>query len=355
MQPKLSICIPTYNRASYLKILLNSIRIQIKDCKDSIELIVSDNASSDETHEVVNKFIEDGAPIKYIKNHINLGAESNITNCFVRANGEYVWIVGDDDIIADGAIGFILKILNAKKYGLIYVKSIGYEQMLPSLEFKSQVNSCIECDRYQLTQLVGVMLTFISGNIINKKLYLQNRDYKDIEPFYGTNLAYLSWTYFLLSYSNQFLYINNNVIISKINNTGGYKLFETFSKNQSMIAQIELKKYPKLIKIIEQDTMLRFFPHFIQKAYDEKLNSFVMEKEVVNIIKPIYKRYFSFWIFIYPLNFFHSKWYFYFIKVFGRIWLYLTLKPYKLRYYILTLLKLAQTKLRINAVSRSIL
>ena len=54
----LSICIPTYNRASFLKEALSRVLSQLSQIKDNnkIELLVSDNCSTDNTAEVVSEF-----------------------------------------------------------------------------------------------------------------------------------------------------------------------------------------------------------------------------------------------------------------------------------------------------------
>lgn len=61
----LSIVVPTYNRAQLLKGLLNSIVQDIKQWPSDFELIVSDNASTDDTAIVVRELTQQGFPIKY--------------------------------------------------------------------------------------------------------------------------------------------------------------------------------------------------------------------------------------------------------------------------------------------------
>ena len=52
MNKLLSICIPTYNRAQFLPALLESIITQINGHEDKVEIIVSDNASTDNTKQI---------------------------------------------------------------------------------------------------------------------------------------------------------------------------------------------------------------------------------------------------------------------------------------------------------------
>ena len=57
MNYELSICIPTYNRAEYLKEALDSIIKQINDTnRDKVEICISDNASEDNTKELIENY-----------------------------------------------------------------------------------------------------------------------------------------------------------------------------------------------------------------------------------------------------------------------------------------------------------
>jgi glycosyltransferase involved in cell wall biosynthesis len=95
---KISICIPTYNRAKHLANCLNSIRVAINNTSGDFEVCVSDNCSTDNTSEVVHH-AQLSMPIKYCKNQENLGIPRNFINVVRMADGEFAWLVGDDDIL----------------------------------------------------------------------------------------------------------------------------------------------------------------------------------------------------------------------------------------------------------------
>jgi len=107
----LSICIPTYNRASFLKEALESVFSQIEEInQDEIEIVISDNASHDDTFEIVKSFQKVArAPIIYHRNEENLGFDRNILKVVEKASGRYGWLLGDDDRLAPGAIKTVLK------------------------------------------------------------------------------------------------------------------------------------------------------------------------------------------------------------------------------------------------------
>jgi glycosyltransferase involved in cell wall biosynthesis len=107
---RLSICIPTYNRASHLVNCLNSIIICDKNLDLKFQVCISDNHSTDNTEEVVRSaqpFID----VKYHKNDSNLGIPRNFLNVVSMADGDFVWLIGDDDLIMPQAIEVL--------YGLI--------------------------------------------------------------------------------------------------------------------------------------------------------------------------------------------------------------------------------------------
>jgi cellulose synthase/poly-beta-1,6-N-acetylglucosamine synthase-like glycosyltransferase len=96
MKPKLSICIPTYNRAAFLKECLDSVLPQVKT-KDEVEVIVIDNASTDDTQAVVKKFIALCDCLKYYRNENNLGYAGNQVKCIEYTTGDYMAFLCDDD------------------------------------------------------------------------------------------------------------------------------------------------------------------------------------------------------------------------------------------------------------------
>ena len=77
---KLSIAIPTYNRCNYLMELVPNLLEQCYEADKNyteIEVIISDNASTDTTSEYILKNYSDNKRIKYYRNTENIGAEAN--------------------------------------------------------------------------------------------------------------------------------------------------------------------------------------------------------------------------------------------------------------------------------------
>ena len=124
---KLSVCIPTYNRSS----ILNTTLLNLLDQDlTGVEIVISDNNSTDNTSSVVSGL--NSKKIKYFKNSLNLGATINMLTAMTKSKGEYVVILSDED---DLNIRNIIKTITScekldNKIGLILgavKKTAGYK------------------------------------------------------------------------------------------------------------------------------------------------------------------------------------------------------------------------------------
>ena len=95
----LSICIPTYNRINQLDNCLNSILISKKNVDNfNFEICISDNGSEEDTESIIKKYNKE-LTIKYNRNEKNFGFAINGIKTISMAEGEFSWMIGDDDLI----------------------------------------------------------------------------------------------------------------------------------------------------------------------------------------------------------------------------------------------------------------
>lgn len=106
--PFLTIAIPTYNRAAALETTLSIIVPQLDS--DS-RLVVIDNASTDSTATVCDRYLRTKAPIEIIRNRVNIGADGNIMRCCEQAGDGHLWILPDDDRPHDDAVRTIREVI----------------------------------------------------------------------------------------------------------------------------------------------------------------------------------------------------------------------------------------------------
>jgi glycosyltransferase involved in cell wall biosynthesis len=113
-EPIITICIPTYNRATSLENCLNSITIASKDHLERFEVCVSDNGSTDNTNVVVQN-AKKRFNINYHKNETNLGIPRNFLKVVSMAKAEFIWLIGDDDLLLPDTFDRLLPLLDENK------------------------------------------------------------------------------------------------------------------------------------------------------------------------------------------------------------------------------------------------
>ena len=113
-RPRLSLCIPTYNRADFCRGALESgLREVATQPPGTVEFLVCDNASTDQTWAMITALQAEHPELRALRNSENLGFDLNYFRCVEEARGEFVWILGDDDVWLPGSITQVLGELDA--------------------------------------------------------------------------------------------------------------------------------------------------------------------------------------------------------------------------------------------------
>jgi abequosyltransferase len=176
MTIKLSICIPTYNRSGYLSQTIESI---VSQSNNQIEIVISDNASTDNTSELVNTYIEKHENIIYYKSETNQGADINFLRAVELARGKYCWLLGSDDVIVPNVLSEIIQKISSGN-DIYLFNRYECDRNLQVMGGKSWINSSDKAYEFssQNNQLItfidefmpdGIPLGFMSTNIINKE------------------------------------------------------------------------------------------------------------------------------------------------------------------------------------------
>ena len=120
--PFISICLPTYNRAFFLKESIKSVLEQKYSCS---ELIIINDGSSDNTEEVIKSF--KGKRIRYLKNEKNLGYISSINKATAQVKGDWIMHLSDDDLLLPDALKLLAKAISEnqnKQIGFVVPQTI---------------------------------------------------------------------------------------------------------------------------------------------------------------------------------------------------------------------------------------
>jgi abequosyltransferase len=306
-KPILTIAIPTYNRATYLVETLKQLQLELSACQDfNVEILISDNASEDNTKEIVNQYIKI-LDIRYIINRKNIGSDKNFAQCFNEAKGHYVLLLGDDDILFDGALLKLLKILKSKKNGVVCMRPYGFDQDFRS-EFPGHIGkNLIFTELNSFLIKINALMTLISACLINKHLI----SHIDANDYCGSNLIQVNLLIEAAKKAKQNMYISTYMIACKRNNSGGFNS-RIFVKNLGDILDGFKSRglSDRDIKKINFRLMLSYYPQYLLKfVFYHQKNSKKMPSSHANGFSSdidyddFYKRYrsqTSFYIFIYP-------------------------------------------------------
>jgi glycosyltransferase involved in cell wall biosynthesis len=106
--PPVSIGLPVYNGERYLADALDSI---VTQTFGDFELIISDNASTDQTEDICRDYATRDSRIRYVRNPINLGASLNYKQVFDLSSGRYFRWTNHDDILAPNLLARCFEVI----------------------------------------------------------------------------------------------------------------------------------------------------------------------------------------------------------------------------------------------------
>jgi len=263
-QPLLTIAIPTFNRAKYLDLCLKRIGEEIaglsEDRQCMVKIYISDNASQDDTSEVIARYqVRHHGAFEAVRNDMNFGPDFNISQCYESATTPYVWIIGDDDVLLPSGLGTVLEALVGEDIDILYVNNYWFKESYMEKPIRQGKHGTLAfSDPLKFTRRTNVMLTFISGLIVRSGVGSKYRS-----ELMASNLVQLSWVLPLLREGKCFAIIKDWVVAAKGANSGGYSLAKVFGGNLIKSTETILKDRPELARVIQNGTIVNFFPGFI--------------------------------------------------------------------------------------------
>lgn len=123
ISPKVSIGLPVYNGERHLREMLESLLAQTFT---DFEIVISDNASTDNTPAICAEFLTRDKRIKYHRQASNRGVFANTEFVMTHATGQYFMLAGDDDVYDRSYISTLLPILEKDVYIGLAFSDFGY-------------------------------------------------------------------------------------------------------------------------------------------------------------------------------------------------------------------------------------
>ena len=183
--PLLSFCIPTRNRAKYLREMLESVAAQITS---DVEVVISDDGSTDETQEIIESFRACIPCLVAQRVDPPLRYDRNLLHVVSLARGNYCWLFGDDDRLEPGGLAAVLEALKTEpELTGLTTDRISYdsalEKKIPVRALKQQQSALFQNANEAFVLLLD-RLGFLSCQIVNRTLWNEVVRQENLERYF---------------------------------------------------------------------------------------------------------------------------------------------------------------------------
>ncbi len=298
-EPFLSVCIPTYNRASYLDEAIESVVTQITDdMKGKVELCISDNASTDNTEEIVEKWKKQSSiSIIYHKNKVNLGADRNYLKVVEISKGNYCWFLGSDDKIVEDAISIVSRYLTSNDISILigcrYTSDINMN-ILEKNYCPSKTGNMLYHNYYDALLETFNYFGYLSVLIFKRKLWNKIKDY---DHFIGSQFVHVFILYEIIKYYPQLLHINHPIVYYRKDNDSF--LVELGEYNRAKINIYDYTKIVEYVFVEDKKTTSMIINKAIPLAtnvFKYKQNGMLFYFKILPLATKTYYKYKNFWL-----------------------------------------------------------
>jgi glycosyltransferase involved in cell wall biosynthesis len=178
----LSIAIPTYNRAIVLKKQLIDLIEKVRP--HNVAIYISDNASPDNTQEVIAEMRKKYQFLYSSRNEKNIGGDRNFEKVLKMSSSQYTWLLGDDDTIRNGGIEKVLEIINKNIfYDLIIINGLIHNK---TTLLKPYLKTKIYTDHNELLEDLWPITTWMSTLVLSSDMIRKANFCK----YYDTNFVH---------------------------------------------------------------------------------------------------------------------------------------------------------------------
>lgn len=215
-EPLLTIAIPTYNRAEILGRTLDALFTNPDFDADKIEVMISDNASTDNTAEVMSRYPQ----VRYFRNEVNIGPNSNFTILLEHGRGKYLRLMNDTVRFNDGMLGKMLDRIEAT------------DSTKENLYFANAVKPITKSDKDVVTGkdgFLGAISFFVTwiGNFGMWRVDFEKID--DKNRFVETLLHQVDWTLCMAGNGKKNRMVFDHFMhVEDVINKGSYDVFDVF-------------------------------------------------------------------------------------------------------------------------------
>ena len=245
-RPILTYGIITYNRSKYLRKSLKSVLDQVGN-DELVEVLVSDNCSTDDTKEVVQEFQKKYKNLRYHCNETNVGGDANIHVALREGRGEYVIAAGDDDYLTDGMLYLVINyIYRHRDHAIIFMSN-----RVDGVEFTPYDGTGYLDYILQL----GCFMTWITCIMIKKDIYMA---IPDPEKYTDTHLSQVYVQLEILKRNPRYSILMGTFLARGGGDhpASGYNFMEVFVKNYFDILNATVD-IPHTVLSVDKERLMR--------------------------------------------------------------------------------------------------
>ena len=217
---KLAVAIPTYNRHSILR--ENLLHMLPELSKYNIAVYISDDSDNNNTRDMISELKLKYDKIYYHKNNPSLGHDNNCLRTLGIPNEEYIWYLGDSEIIKDNGIKLILDLLKKNTFDFILLNADNRSVDINSHHYLDASSFFVDLAWHAT----------LTGATIYRKEILFNKKY---DKYVGSNFIQLGIILEELLDSTDGLYwLNNKLIYVNKNKAESYwtkEIFKVFAED----------------------------------------------------------------------------------------------------------------------------
>ncbi len=311
--PTLSLCIPTYNRAPLLKQSLTAVLAQVDPQEAAqVEVLVLDNASGDSTPEVVEEArrLSPDVPFCYVRHPENIGMDKNFLEAIRLAQGRFVLLVSDDDILLPGAVSALLSLIQEHPdfdgFSL-NVRSFLQSPKEPTVPWIALPHDTIIRDQSEALRAMNATVGFLSILAFNKSRIADKLAAGGYEDKVGT--CFLESYVFLdaLHGGRGLVITAQPLVASRAENCAPWNYFRVFvtELHNMMVYAKNLGYSRQVTQKIEADNLVGV-RHFVSrvKIYGSGDEHWRSRRDAIRRLFQVYRFHPYLWLVIVPLMFF---------------------------------------------------
>jgi len=297
----LTIVIPTYNRSKKLTRLLAHLETEIKGNEHFVDVLITDNHSTDGTDQAIQEFLERNTDWQVIRHPSNMGMDRNFLAGFQNSKTRYFWVFGDDDLPREGLIRLIVAFLLNEQPTLLYLHS----QWVDEVE-TCKLQPLLSIDPIWMraedyARELNIWTTFLSAWIVDScALEESGVDSNKLSEGVGTQLLQLGWILPLIRETSKLSVIKESCVIATSGNTGGYKLMKTFAVNYPDFVKRFFPDQPNMQRALIAPFAKDYLPGLIKASKSGHFNKMLKEPSVLPAAILRLGLYKEFWLHTFP-------------------------------------------------------